>query len=151
MTSKIILKSFIFLILGLTYGFVISSCGRGYLISRDLNTIEKGKSIQESEEIIGRDPKEVFSFVYNEKNIDVGIYPMLYNQYSYTTHTYDIKGGSQTQTVTVVETQDFGIMYVDGKLYNTFWIADVNKQEDDLTQRVAPIIAEKYLEKYINE
>jgi hypothetical protein len=151
MTFKFIIKILILLVFEVAFGLFLSSCGRSYIISKDLNMLEKGKSIGETEEIIGRAPKEVFSFNQSEKFIDLCIYPMLYNQYSYTTHSYDAKGNHTTHTVKVVETRDFGIMYVDGRLHNTFWITHVNKQEDDLTQRVAPKIVEKYFEKYLDE
>ena len=146
MTFKITIKSLFLLISAVTITLFLNSCGREYLISRDLNMIEKGKSIAETEEIVGRSPKEIFSIKHGEQNIDVGIYQMLYYQYSYTTGS-----GEHRVTHIVRLTNDFGIMYVDGKLYNTFWITDLNKQEDDLTQRVAPQIVEKYYEKFVKD
>lgn len=127
---------------------MLVSCGRNFIMTRDLNLIQKGKSIEETIDLIGRSPKHTFEFEYGDKKFYAGIYNMLYNQYSYTYTSYDSKGNSTTSTQTVVETQHYVVMFVDGKLHNMFWITDTNKMEDDITDRVAPIIVEKYLEEY---
>jgi hypothetical protein len=116
------------------------------LISYDLNYIAKGMHQAELLNTIDLDPEESFMIKHQDMTISIDVYKMLYNQYSTTSSYTDSKGNRSTTRVTHVLTMPFAMMYVNGKLHNAFWIADVKKQEDFLTQEVAISIANKYLE-----
>jgi hypothetical protein len=36
------------------------------------------------------------------------------------------------------------LLFVDDKLFDMFWVADINKHEDEYIRELSPLIVEKY-------
>jgi hypothetical protein len=151
----------------LLISILFSSCSarpRGFVYLPELNLLERGLTIDESLESIGRKPLEEIEFDYEGRNILCLMYSADYDQYltekssSQYNGLFDTKSknnpiykgiepdffrkGKKTELRYVL--RPMMLLFVDDKLFDMFWVADINKHEDEYIRELSPLIVEKY-------